>query len=91
MRVFLHGSEGRPPPAVHVMYVAPAAWNPSQQDIQHDWVDHENKPQTFTIEFRHGTADVEDSLGKYLTDPAVGMAKKSRLVIPTDFSGTEFG
>lgn len=71
-----------------MMFVAPAAWNPQQQDIPAAWVDHENRPITFQVEFRHGTAEVDDELGKYLTDPKVGMAKRHRLVIPTDFGAS---
>lgn len=81
MRVFLHGSEGRPPGAEMVMFATPAA-DPgrSKGEVPELWVDNEGKPVSFVIEFKHGEAEVEPTLGKYLVER--GMAHKTRLVLP---------
>ena len=45
-----------------------------------DWFNDKNQPLQFHIEFKHGIADVPDSIGKYLV--AHGLAAKSRLKLP---------
>ena len=51
-------------------------------EVPVDWVDDENNPRQFTIEFTRGKAEVDDKIGKYLIDR--GLAKKTKLIIPDE-------
>jgi hypothetical protein len=83
MRVYLHGSENKPPVPLHVMTVNPAAHGKGKVEAPGDWVDENNRGVEFTVEFVHGTAEVEPRLGKYLID--AGLAHRTRLVLPGYF------
>jgi hypothetical protein len=83
VRVYIHGSEGRPPPASHTKYIAPAA-HMAGQECPVDWVDSTGKPREFQIDFLNGTAEVEPTIGKYLIDTK--QAERSRLILPGYFS-----
>lgn len=83
MLVYLHGSTSTPPPARHVVYIAPAA-DLRGQEVPTAWVDHDNKPIQIEVLFQHGTAEVDDEVGKYLIKS--GQAQKSRLVMPGAWS-----
>lgn len=76
MRVFIHGSENRPPVPLHVMTVNPANHAQGKEEVPREWVDENNRGRDFTIEFVHGEATVDPRLGKYLID--VGLAHRTR-------------
>lgn len=63
-----------------MMSVAPAADLGRNQEAQSDWVDRENNPVQFNIEFTYGEAEVDDSIGKYLIDK--GYCLRTRLILP---------
>ena len=66
--------------ASHTMYVCPAADKTVGDDIPSEWVDADNKPLSFTVQFVAGRAEVPDSVGKYLV--AKRLAAKTRLILP---------
>lgn len=69
------------------MYVCPAGHHPNRADLPVEWVDNDNKPVTFQVEFTYGTAEVDDALGKYML--AERMVERSRLIVPGYFGGEE--
>lgn len=82
MQVYIHGSEGRPPPAEHMMFVTPAA-DPriaGKDAAESSWVDAANKPITHQVLFRHGRAEVDDALGRYMVKH--GLASRTQLFTP---------
>ena len=79
MNVYLHGSDGQPPPARHVVIMTPAA-HLAGQELPSEFVEADGKPRNFEILFVHGKAEVSDALGKYMI--AQKLAEKTRLVIP---------
>ena len=69
--------------ANHTMHISPAADREFVKgEVPADWVDDENNPRQFTIEFTRGKAEVDDKIGKYLIDR--GLAKKTKLIIPDE-------
>lgn len=80
MNVFLHGSDGQPPPAAHTVIVCPAAHMPNTE-VPKEWVDRDNNPVTFPVVFQHGKAEVDDALGAYMVK--AGIAQRSRLIVPS--------
>ena len=81
MKVYLTGERERANPS-HVMYVSPAGdARVAKMNLPEDWLDDEKKPRTFPIQFKHGKADVDDRLGKYLID--TGQAAASSILRPS--------
>ncbi|WP_024516836.1 hypothetical protein [Bradyrhizobium sp. Tv2a-2] len=74
MKVYSRGSN-----PTSTLYICPAA--DTTGEVPAEWVDDNNSPLQFTIEFRHGAAEVPDPIGKYLI--ARGYAKKTKLILPT--------
>lgn len=70
--------------ATHTMFVCPAGDKDffRNQEVPSEWVDDDNKPITFEVEFRKGRAEVDDKLGKYMTDR--GLARKTKFIRPED-------
>lgn len=79
MRVFVDGVKIRRQESF-TMSVAPAA-DVRDMEIPQEWLEADGKPRQFNIEFKHGTAEVEDPIGRYLIDK--GYAKKSPLILPS--------
>jgi hypothetical protein len=79
LNVFLHGSDGQPPPAHHVVIMTPAA-HLAGQELPSEFVEADGKPRNFEIMFVHGKAEVPDVLGKYMIEHK--LAEKTRLIIP---------
>ena len=59
---------------LHTVSVAPAAIDATARVPE--WQDEEGNPTSQTVTFRYGTAEVPDSLGRFLV--AHGFAKKTR-------------
>jgi hypothetical protein len=78
MKVYLTGEKARRQP-VFFMSVAPAA-TVSNHEVPAHWVDDQNKPVQFNIEFAFGEAEVEDSIARYLLEHE--LVKKSKLLLP---------
>ena len=68
--------------ASHTMFVCPAGDTFVKGEKPSDWVDDENKPITFQVEFRRGKAEVDDKVGKYMVER--GLARKSKIILPQD-------
>lgn len=69
--------------ATHTMYVCPAGDKDFVKgEVPSDWVDDENKPKTFQVEFKRGKAEVDDNLGDYMIKR--GLARKTKLILPED-------
>jgi hypothetical protein len=68
--------------ANHTMFVSPAADPRVKGEKPSDWVDDENKPLTFTVEFKRGKAEVDDKVGKYMIE--FDLARKSKIILPQD-------
>ena len=68
--------------ATHTMFVCPAGDPRLKGEMPSDWVDDNNKPLTFEVEFRRGKAEVDDKLGKYMIEH--GMARKTKIILPQD-------
>jgi hypothetical protein len=85
--VYLHGSPGKTPVAYHAMTVSPAGHRPKDcpEDSWWDYTQDKPKPREFFVEFHHGEAEVDESLGKYLLDSK--LAFKSRLILPNSWGG----
>jgi hypothetical protein len=66
--------------AAFIMSICPARHLEGQGEMPSEWVDEQNKPIEFNVEFNHGRADVPENIGKYLIKHQ--LAKKSRLIIP---------
>lgn len=81
MIVWIHGSADKPAPAEHVMFVCPAG-DPRVKpgDADSSWVDAQNHPITQQVVFRHGKAEVDDVLGRYMIKH--GLASRSQLFTP---------
>lgn len=78
MKVFIDGHRARRQESF-MMCIAPAA-DVVNQEVPLHWVDRDNRPVQFNIEFKHGVAEVEDGLGAYLIEK--GYAKKTPLIMP---------
>ena len=68
--------------ASHTMFVCPAGDPFLKGEKPSDWVDNENNPITFQIEFKHGKSEVDDKIGKYMIDR--GLARKTKIILPQD-------
>ncbi|MCE9565839.1 MAG: hypothetical protein K8U57_27760 [Planctomycetes bacterium] len=68
--------------ALHTMHISPAADPRMKGEMPSEWVDDKNNPLTFQIEFVRGKAEVDDKLGKYMTE--MGLARKTKLILPED-------
>ena len=79
MNVYLHGSDGNPPPARHVVIMSPAA-HLAGKELPHEFVEPDGKPRNFEITFVYGKAEVPDALGKYMIEQK--LAEKTRLILP---------
>lgn len=91
MKVYILGEKPRNQPSF-IMCIAPAA-TVTQQEVPASWVDGDNKPVQFNIEFKFGEAEVEDSIGRYLVES--GLVRKTKLFLPrlegvTAQTGTEY-
>lgn len=64
-----------------IMSVAPAA-TVQNQEVPAHWVDDKNNPVQFTIEFKFGAAEVDDSIARYLLENE--LVRRSPLLLPTD-------
>lgn len=86
MIIYLHGSTDKPPVAEHTVIVAPAGHLPKEFPGEAWWDDtgEKRKPMQYNVVFAYGEAEVPDDLGKYMV--ATGLAKKSRLVLPNNWS-----
>ena len=84
MKVYLAGEKPRAQPSF-IMCVAPAA-TAQNQEVPAHWVDDKNNPVQFNIEFVHGSAEVEDSIARYLLEQ--GLVKRTALIIPPSFVGS---
>lgn len=82
MKVFTHGSEGKPPPASHTFLVCPGGHLSESACPASFWEGRgeQRKAKTFAVEFVYGEATVDDELGKYMLE--TGLAQKSRLILP---------
>lgn len=78
MKVYHLGEKARRQ-KVFIMSVAPAA-DMRNQEVPSDWVDGDNKPVQFNLEFNYGEAEVEDSIAKYLVDK--NLCVRTRLHLP---------
>lgn len=76
MKVYLTGGTKAPS---HMMHVAPAA--DVKGEVPAEWVNGDNEPLNFAVEFKFGVAEVADDLGKYLVSR--GLARKSKLILET--------
>lgn len=72
MKVYLPYYEGKP---THHLFV-----QPGRQYSSSNWLDKDGKPIMFTVEFKHGCADVPEGLGQYLVDHE--LAQETRIIIP---------
>jgi hypothetical protein len=68
--------------ANHTMHISPAADPRMKGEMPTEWVDGDNSPLTFQVEFVRGKAEVDDKIGKYMTD--MGLAKKSKIILPDE-------
>lgn len=59
----------------HTLFVQPGREFPVSE-----WMDEEQKPRIFQVEFRGGVAEVPDNLGLYLIDRE--LAQPSPLLLP---------
>lgn len=66
--------------ATHTMYLCPGADPELKGEKPSEWFNDRNEAMSFTVEFRHGKADVQDSIGRYMIER--GLAKKTRLILP---------
>lgn len=87
MKVYIHGSEGKLPGAIHYMTVNPVEHLKNKEAAPAAWVDDQNRGRDFTVEFHHGTAVVPEDLGKYMV--ANSLAHKTRLVVAGHFGSGE--
>ena len=71
MRVYRPHGTGRR----DVLIVAPGAQYPNA-----DWLEADGRPRQFAIEFKGGSAVVDDELGRYLIDH--GYAQASPILLP---------
>lgn len=79
MKVYCLGDKPRRQ-ASYTMSIAPAADMTKNEEVPSLWVDGENKPVQFNVEFIYGEAEVEDSIGRYLCER--GLAKKTKIFLP---------
>lgn len=80
MIVYLNGSD-RAPAAEHVMFVTPAGDTRVRAgEADSSWVDAQNHPITQQVVFKHGKAEVDDVLGRYMID--TGLASRTQLFTP---------
>jgi hypothetical protein len=71
-----------------LMCVAPAATAQNQECPNH-WFDENGKPAQFKILFEYGEAEVEDGIAKVLLEQ--GVVRKTKLILPRDFTGDDDG
>lgn len=81
MFIYLAGERERANPK-HTMYVAPAAdKRVGPNNIPSDWINDDNTPKTFPIDFNYGRASVDEQLGRYLV--STGQAQPSSIIRST--------
>ena len=70
--------------ANHTMFVCPAGDKDffRNQEVPSEWVDDDNKPRTFEVEFKKGKAEVDDKIAQYMIQR--GLARKTKLMLPQD-------
>jgi hypothetical protein len=66
--------------ATHTMYLCPGADPEIKGEKPSDWFNDKNEPISFTVVFKAGRAEVDDTVGRYMIER--GLAKKTRLIIP---------
>jgi len=101
MIIYLHGSPDKLPVAEHTVIICPGTdvrqpfvmdkdgnSTGKRAEAPSEWMDEidgELKPRQIPVIFRHGQAEVEDSVGRYMISR--GLAQKTRLVIPNSWNG----
>jgi hypothetical protein len=85
MKVYATGEKPSRQP-VFLMSVAPAA-TVRNREVPAHWVDDNNNPVQFNIEFKYGAAEVEDDIGQYLVDSE--LARRTRLILPRQLNDDE--
>lgn len=80
MKVYYPGAKARLQQSF-TMSVAPAA-TIQNQEVPVEWVDDQNNPVQFNVEFVYGEAEVPDALGRYLIENE--LARKTKLILPGD-------
>lgn len=78
MKVYALGQKARISPSF-LMVIAPAG-DVQNQEVPSHWVDENNKPVQFNINFEFGAAEVDDTIGRYLIEK--GLAKRTSLILP---------
>jgi hypothetical protein len=68
--------------STHTMHICPAGDPRVRGECPVDWVDENNKPRTFQVEFRNGKAEVDDQIGRYMIE--MDLARKTKLIRPED-------
>ncbi len=83
MKIYLGGNANTKPK--HVVTICPAADSDfvKKSEVPVDWVNANNEPLTFRIEFSYGEASAPDSIGKYMIER--GLANKTSLILPRGF------
>lgn len=76
MKVYLPGTGAKTSPS-HMLSVAPAA--DTKGEVPADWVNNDNEPLQFRIQFKFGVAEVDDRMGRYLIER--GICRKTALIL----------
>lgn len=78
MKVYAAGE--RQAQGVQTLHICPAAHIGEKAACPTEWFGEDGEALNFTVTFRHGEAEVDDQIGRYLL--AYKLARKSRLIIP---------
>ena len=68
--------------ANHTLHITPAADPRIKGEVPSAWVDDQNNPLPFQVEFVRGKADVDENIGRYLIEQ--GLAQKSAIIRPDE-------